>query len=133
MSTPTDYPEGFDTEVFTFASLERAWREAKLPSEREHVTPYIRNHPELFAYETWTDGTEDNSKLHLSVDTEQDFKLVSAIYDRLYDEKRIFDMNDILNFLKENPQLLEMNRGATGYEGYEKSLREDEEYKKNHV
>src|SRR3989344_7618105 len=45
---PENYPEGLDTEVFSFAALERAWQNAQLPSEREHVTPFIRNHPELF-------------------------------------------------------------------------------------
>ena len=43
----TTFPDGQDVEVFTLAALEKAWREAELTSEREHVTPYIRNHPEL--------------------------------------------------------------------------------------
>lgn len=36
------YPDGLDTEVFSFAALETTWREAQKPSEREHVTPYLR-------------------------------------------------------------------------------------------
>jgi spore coat polysaccharide biosynthesis protein SpsF (cytidylyltransferase family) len=45
---PRTYPRGLDTEVFTVAALEQAWREARDPSEREHVTPYFYRHPELF-------------------------------------------------------------------------------------
>ena len=45
--TPT-YPDGLDTEIFSFSALEKAWNEAKLPSERENVTAYIVKHPEIF-------------------------------------------------------------------------------------
>ena len=44
--SPT-YPDGLDTEVFSFKALERAWKEAKKGFEREHVTPYINRHPEI--------------------------------------------------------------------------------------
>src|SRR5438034_10464182 len=43
---PPTFPDGLDTEVFSFAVLARAWREATVPSEREHVTAYIWKHPE---------------------------------------------------------------------------------------
>lgn len=42
------FPRGLDTEVFSFHCLERAFNEAKKPSEREHVTPYIYKNPDLF-------------------------------------------------------------------------------------
>lgn len=132
IGTPSNYPEGLDTEVFTFAALERAWQEGKLPSEREHVTPYIKNHPELFRCGSWRSGAEDYSHLHWSVDTEADFRFVSAVYDDLYKNGAIFHMNDILALMHEMPELQELNKGGTGYEGYQKSLREDEEYKKRH-
>ncbi len=45
---PRSFPDGLDTEVFSFVALERAWREARLPSEREHVTPYILKNPDKF-------------------------------------------------------------------------------------
>ena len=34
------FPDGLDVEFFKFAALEAAWKEAELPSEREHVTPF---------------------------------------------------------------------------------------------
>ena len=45
---PRTYPRGLDTEVFTFAALDRAWREAREPHQREHVTPYLYEHPQIF-------------------------------------------------------------------------------------
>lgn len=129
--TPVNYPEGFDTEVFSFAALEAAWKEARLPSEREHVTPYIKNHPEQFTCDSWNDGDEDNSKLHFSVDTEADFRLAEQVFERLGTEDTLFSMRDILALVKVHPELLEINKGGTGYEGLAKSLKEDETFLKN--
>ena len=42
------YPDGLDAEVVALPCLEAAWREAALPSEREHVTPFIYNRPQRF-------------------------------------------------------------------------------------
>ena len=125
---PRNYPEGLDTEVFTFAALERSWKEAKLPSEREHVTPYILNHPEIFRAQTeWKTGEVDHSSMHWSVDTDPDFRFVSAVYAELYSENPAFGKDDVLALLARKPELLELNRGGTGYEGLAKSLKEDEE------
>ncbi|MDE1919362.1 MAG: glycosyltransferase family protein [Patescibacteria group bacterium] len=129
--TPKNCPEGLDTEVFTFAALEEAAREAKLPSEREHVTPYIKNHPERFKSETWEEGEGDHSGMHWSVDTQADFDFVSNVFEQLYPKNPSFSKDDILSLLVEHPELLEINKGATGYEGLAKSLKEDEAFKKH--
>ncbi len=42
------YPLGLNLEAIRSAALNRAWREARRPYERVHVTPYIYQHPELF-------------------------------------------------------------------------------------
>ena len=73
------YPEGLDIEVFTFAALERAFREAKLPSEREHVTPYIWKNSRLFRAHNFEHST-DLSYLRWTVDYEEDMDFVKAIY-----------------------------------------------------
>ncbi len=129
-STPANYPEGLDTEVFSFAALERAWREAAIPSEREHVTPYIKNHPELFKIDgRWTSGIGDNSGMHWSVDMQADFDFATAVYAQLYPRNASFNKDDVLALLKQKPELLEINKGGTGFEGLRKSLKEDEGWK----
>ena len=39
--------DGLDTEVFSFELLEEAWKKAKDPYDREHVTPYMRRKTKL--------------------------------------------------------------------------------------
>lgn len=131
--TPRNYPEGLDTEIFSFAALEDAARESILPSEREHVTPYIRNHPGRFKSESWQEEAGDNSSMHWSVDTQADFNFVTKVFERLYPANQSFSKDDVLVLLREHPELLELNKGGTGYEGYAKSLKEDEEFKKRRI
>lgn len=128
--SPSNYPEGLDTEVFTFAALERAWREAKLPSEREHVTPYLYTHPELFVCDSeWTPAQGEFQGMHWSVDTPQDFAFVTKIFDALYPRNPKFKKEEVLALLQKHPEWLDFNKGQTGYEGYAKSLEEDKKFK----
>lgn len=131
-SKPTNYPEGLDMEIFSFSTLERAWKEAVKPSEREHVTPYIYNHPEMFRVRTWQSGVEDFSAMHWSVDTLEDFVFVTKIFENLYPQNPAFSKDDVLNLLSEKLELRSINVGGTGYEGYTKSLKEDEQYQQKH-
>lgn len=128
--TPEEYPEGVDTEVCSFAALETSWNEASLPSEREHVTLFIRNHPDRFKLDQWRTGGTDYSEMHWSVDTPQDLAFVTKIFEHF--GEREFGMQDVIAYLSQHPELLEINKGGTGFEGLAKSLKEDEEWKKNH-
>lgn len=130
-STPSNYPEGLDAEVFSFVSLEKAWKNARLPSEREHVTPYIKNHKDFFIIDALrTSGAGDYSAMHWSVDTQADFDFVTKVFEPLYPTNPSFNKDDVLALLSLHPELLEINKGGTGYEGLAKSLKEDEEFKK---
>ncbi len=117
------YPEGLDIEVFTFKALQRAWNEARLTSEREHVTPYIWKNPDKFnifnvRYE------RDLSALRWTLDYEEDLRFTREIYARLY-HGQIFLMDEILALLTREPQLLEINQGKVRNAGYLLSLQQD--------
>jgi spore coat polysaccharide biosynthesis protein SpsF (cytidylyltransferase family) len=116
------YPDGLDTEVFGYQALRRAWQEAQLKSEREHVTPYIRNHPEVFRLKN-VKHPEDLSSLRWTVDEPGDLEFVRAIYHYLGPAR--FGLKEVLSLLREHPELSEVNRGIRRNEGYLKSLRED--------
>lgn len=123
------YPDGLDVEVFSYETLTKAWKEAALASEREHVTAYIRNHPEKFTqYDV--KNPVDLSKLRWTVDHQEDLEFVREIFKRLYTKEKIFYMEDILTLLEEHPELQELNAGIQRNEGYLRSLKQDKKVRR---
>ncbi|HEU5195173.1 MAG TPA: aminotransferase class III-fold pyridoxal phosphate-dependent enzyme [Methylomirabilota bacterium] len=120
---PPTFPDGQDTEVFSAAALARAWREAKLPSEREHVTPYIWKHPDRFRLAN-VRHAEDLSALRWTVDEAADLAFVRAVYARL-GAGRLFGMDEVLALLAREPALGEVNGARPRNEGYAQSLHAD--------
>ena len=119
---PPSYPDGLDTEVFSFVTLERAWKAAQLKSEREHVTPYIWNHPDIFRRGNVT-NTDNLAGMRWTLDEPRDLDFVRAVYARM--GRVDFGLNDVLDLLAAEPGLAELNSGIRRNEGYEKSLKED--------
>jgi spore coat polysaccharide biosynthesis protein SpsF len=117
------YPDGLDTEVFSFTALHRAWRGAKLQSEREHVTPYIWKHPTHFRLGS-VKHNEDLSRLRWTVDEPEDLEFARCVYGYLGADR--FRMADVLAILEEHPEVMRINTRFDRNEGYQKSLREDE-------
>src|SRR5262249_2164108 len=101
---PPTYPDGLDVEVIDYGALLVANAEARLASEREHVTPFFRNCPERFVTKN-VRAPDDLSALRWTVDELEDFEVVRAIYEELYPSNRAFDTSDILNFLKARPNI----------------------------
>ncbi len=75
---PRTFPRGLDVEVASFCAIERAWRAAEDPYSREHVTPYLYQHPELFRLASIT-NTEDLSGLRWTLDTMEDYQLINSL------------------------------------------------------
>jgi len=115
------YPDGVDTEGFTFTALETAWKNAKLRSEREHVSPYIKKNKfrkKIITYK------KNLSHLRFTVDYKDDLKFLRSIFSKLNNKKNIH-LNEILRILEENPQLVKINASHKRNEGYKESLKND--------
>lgn len=117
------FPDGMDTEIFSFAALERAWNEAKLPSEREHVTPYIWKHPNLFKISEFKND-RDLSKVRLTIDEPVDYEVLKNIVANVRD----LSMNSIVEYLEKHPEVAALNGSIMRDEGYAKSLKTDKNY-----
>lgn len=103
------FPRGLDTEVFSFKVLEKAFNEAILQRDREHVTPYIWDNPEMFNLGCYKSDV-DYSKYRWTLDTEEDFELIKSIYEYLYPLKREnFNMLNILELYQKDKELIEIN------------------------
>ena len=113
------YPDGLDIEIFKFACLEAAYREASLSSEREHVTPWVRKQPHYKIGHF--QGPQDWSHLRWTVDEPDDFALVRMIYDHFYPTKKDFTFTDIIGYLEQRPELKSWNTAHQRNEGLKKS------------
>jgi spore coat polysaccharide biosynthesis protein SpsF len=122
---PPTFPDGLDTEIVSAAALERAWREARLSSDREHVTTYIRDGRNGFRARNVVHH-EDLSAHRWTVDEPRDLEFVRAVYAALApDGRRIFGMREVLDLLQRRPELTLINRGITRNEGLLESRRRD--------
>lgn len=120
------FPHGLDAEAFTMLALERAHREAKLPSEREHVTPYIWKNAERFSLRAVRNG-EDLAHLRWTVDELEDMVFARAIYGHLYRPGQVFSMADVCALLAERPELKEINRRHKRDPNYYRDIKEAKE------
>lgn len=130
LSNPPSFPDGLDAEAIYYPTLERVWHEAVLPSQREHVTFFIYQNPKGFEIGN-LENIEDLSKMRWTVDQQEDFDLVTKIYEALYHKNPDFLMRDILDFLTITPHLATMNKKYQYNEGLLKSLEKDQVYLRN--
>ncbi|MDO8881030.1 MAG: glycosyltransferase family protein [Coriobacteriia bacterium] len=101
------YPIGMDTEVFSRAVLEKSHGRATQPHEREHVTPYLYQHPERFRLENvtapeWARWPE----LRLTLDEAADLELLQAVVGRVGPDA---GLRQVLDALRADPALAQVN------------------------
>ncbi|MBM3447539.1 MAG: spore coat protein [Bacteroidetes bacterium] len=112
--------DGFDVEVVKFHALKTAFLEAKLMSEREHVIPYLKNSKK---FTLGFRKMNDSCNFKLSVDTLADFQFVEVLFSKL--DPNSFQIQHVVDLLKSEPSILDINKESIINAGYAKSLRED--------
>jgi spore coat polysaccharide biosynthesis protein SpsF len=117
-----DFPDGLDCQVFKFQALKKSWKEAKLPSDREHVGSYIeKTCPKLFKIGSFK-KFKDLAHHRWTLDEPKDYAFLKEIFSRLYNKDKFFCTADILKLLEKEPDLFEINREIKRNEGYLQSL-----------
>ena len=106
---PYTYPDGMDTEVFSFTSLQKAWKEAQKPSHREHVTFYFWTNPELFKVGRYKNPKKGQADYRLTLDYPSDYELIRKVAEH-FAPHMDFTMDEILAFLDEHPDIKALNK-----------------------
>ena len=120
-----NYPDGQDIEIFKFSALEYSWLNAKKSSEREHVTPFIRQNSNIYGNKKFSviNFPCDNnySSIRMTVDESNDFELIKVLIQKLGINKTWREYADFII----NENLLNINGNILRNEGYIKSLKND--------
>lgn len=117
---PATYPDGNDVEIMNLACLREAHNHASALMEREHTTPYIWERPELFRIgNVEMEGGVDYSMTHrFTIDYEEDYRFIRAVYEALYPFNPLFGVRDILSLLERRPDIYAINAELAGVNWY---------------
>ena len=122
------FPYGTEVEIFSFKSLEQAWKNAILPSEREHVSPYMKKNSNIFKQFNLRNKIKV-PLLRLTIDRKEDLELFRIIIPKI--SERPILMENILELYNNEPKLFEINSHIDSLEGYNKSIKYDKEFLKD--
>ena len=106
--SPRTYPDGLDTEVFDWQALHDSWEVGKDQYFREHVTTFIRKHPDRFRIAN-VKALEDFSTHRWTLDRHEDLLFVKAVFQRFYKNNPAFGMQEVLAFEEARPEIRRVN------------------------
>jgi len=100
-------PVGVGVEIIQKSALEKIDKNAKLRSDREHVTLYLRNNPQKFKVHKIYSSL-DNKRFRVTVDTKDDLKVIKELNEELGSLEKI-KTEDLIKFLEKNPKIAKIN------------------------
>ncbi len=107
----TTYPPGAEVSVYPAVVLIDAESRAGSSPLREHVGLHIYQHPERYRIRNLeAPAWHCRPDLHLEVDTDEDFDLVSAVFGHFYPANPGFSLAQVIEFVENNSELAERNR-----------------------
>lgn len=105
------YPDGYDIEVFNSDALLKAHSLARARADREHVTSFMRANPGLFKIvSSEAPAAYRRPDLRVTLDTPEDYALLSAVYDFLYQRNKAFGIGEVFRLFRRKPWLEAINK-----------------------
>lgn len=114
------YPPGMDARIFSSGLLAELDRITQSPDDREHVSLYFWEHPEQYKLHHVAPPPEFAlPDLYIVLDEAADLEMLRCLHDALTPAKPDFGLSEILNFIREHPDVnaksqLVSRRGAHG-------------------
>lgn len=121
---PRTYPDGLSVEVFSSKLLNEADKNAKKPSEREHVTFYMWMQPKKFKLHR-ADYKSDLSKFRFNLDYKDDYIFLKKIFEHFYPKNKFFTMEDVVAWLNANDKVFKINSHINPNQGWENAFKQD--------
>ena len=114
---PPSYPDGLDLEIMHLSTLETAWKNSIDPIEREHTTTYIWKRSDVFRIGNFVMPGRKNLFMteRWTLDYPDDFEFAKQVYENLYQNGKIFSMDEILQFLAKRPDIRKINNHLCEY------------------
>ncbi len=111
----TNFPRGFEVEIFSYKHLEKAYMSAKTKSEREHVTYYFYTHPEFFTVFSYNlQNLKKIEELRLTIDEEADLEACQEVFQKLIENGKgiNFSVYDVIDIIEMYPEIMDINRNV---------------------
>lgn len=119
--SPGTFPDGLDVEGCTFSALEKAWKVADKDYQREHTFPYVWENPQLFKIKNFTNPIESEQNMFMThrwtLDYAEDFEFIQTVFEH-FKNHFAFTMTDVLELLKQKPQIAKINSKFAGVNWY---------------
>ena len=105
------FPHGLDFSIFNFKALKEAYENAQNDYEKEHVTVYFyKTKPENYRTQVYeANGIFNRPDIRVTLDMPEDYTLLCAVFDFLYKEDELFNLEKIINLFNSKPWLLNIN------------------------
>jgi spore coat polysaccharide biosynthesis protein SpsF len=105
----TKLGEGIGLEIFSLNALKKSRKYYRGPA----LAKYILEYPHKFkirGIEVYDDLSRP--EFRLTLDTIEDYNLISLIYEKFYDGAKPVDLRQVYKFLDDNPNISNMNRNV---------------------
>jgi spore coat polysaccharide biosynthesis protein SpsF len=113
---PATYPDGNDVEVVSFDVLEMAHLHAKRAYDREYVTPFVWERPEIFRVSNvmWGERRDYSMTHRFALEYLEDYLFIRRVFEKLGGSYTTFALDDVLHLLAREPLVARINARYVG-------------------